>query len=692
MSRMKRLNLINNHLSSQFPPIPYDESLDNYRKKGEDVNKEILLRHFFRDSYERIMAYRNHMANDPVFNHNDEAEFSRERKRERIIQQIASIYFKANLSYESCKEEFLKKYELLYTLCDYDIGLATRLLIHLVLYINAIENLGTSKHIEHIKRAYHLLDYGCFGMTELGHGSNVAKLETTATYDHIKREFVINSPTATSAKWWIGGLGKTSNMSVIFARLIVEGVDKGINAFVIPIRDNQTHDCPPRVIIGDCGKKIGLDGIDNGFILFRNYRVPYDSLLDKFSSITEDGKFKSSIKNKEKRLGIMMVGLIGGRVAVVCAAEQHMKSALTAALRFSAVRKQFSSTETENSVLDYPLQQYKLIPHLASIFAIRSIVLWFNENMPIIQKKIDENPEGLEVSEFHAILSACKGVASWYANSCVIQCREATGGLSYSAYANLGRIMMNASVGVTWEGDNGVLIQQTGKFILKQIQRTFKGHIIDAPTLKCIQVDHEKVMQFKARFENSEQLENESILFEIIEFRLNYLLHQSMMRLQEVTGNSKDMFDAWNKSQVYYIQELAKAYGEYIMMREYAKFVRELEEKCEKTGKVIRKLFILFSVGIIERNLASFQDSAMNAHQAKVVRDSMVRLCEELAEVCIKVIDAIAPPDSIHGSVLGAADGQVYAKLIEQVEKADGVYDKPHWLPLLQKVKQVKKT
>eukprot|EP00358_Blepharisma_japonicum_P007065 CAMPEP_0202941112 /NCGR_PEP_ID=MMETSP1395-20130829/1221_1 /ASSEMBLY_ACC=CAM_ASM_000871 /TAXON_ID=5961 /ORGANISM="Blepharisma japonicum, Strain Stock R1072" /LENGTH=61 /DNA_ID=CAMNT_0049636023 /DNA_START=999 /DNA_END=1181 /DNA_ORIENTATION=- len=61
----------------------------------------------------------------------------------------------------------------------------------------------------------------------------------------------------------------------------------------------------------------------------------------------------------------------------------------------------------------------------------------------------------------------------------------------------------------------------------------------------------------------------------------------------------------------------------------------------------------------------------MTAHQVKVVRDSVMRLCEELAEVCIKVIDAIAPPDSIHGSVLGAADGQVYAKLIEQVEKAD---------------------
>ncbi|CAG9314347.1 unnamed protein product [Blepharisma stoltei] len=126
------------------------------------------------------------------------------------------------------------------------------------------------------------------------------------------------------------------------------------------------------------------------------------------------------------------------------------------------------------------------------------------------------------------------------------------------------------------------------------------------------------------------------------------------------------------------------------MENEFAKFVKELEEKCEKTGKVLRKFFVLFSVGIIQKYSASFQDSAINAHQAKVVRESVVRLCGELAEVSIKVIDAIAPPDSIHGSVLGVANGQIYAKLIEQVEKAEEVYDKPYWLPLLQKVKQIK--
>ena len=45
----------------------------------------------------------------------------------------------------------------------------------------------------------------------------------------------------------------------------------------------------PGVIIGDCGAKNGLNGIDNGFLSFKNVRIPYDHMLDKYCSI-ESGK------------------------------------------------------------------------------------------------------------------------------------------------------------------------------------------------------------------------------------------------------------------------------------------------------------------------------------------------------------------------------------------------------------------
>ena len=48
---------------------------------------------------------------------------------------------------------------------------------------------------------------GCYAQTELGHGSNVQGIETTATLDKSTDEFVIHSPTIRATKFWPGGLG-----------------------------------------------------------------------------------------------------------------------------------------------------------------------------------------------------------------------------------------------------------------------------------------------------------------------------------------------------------------------------------------------------------------------------------------------------------------------------------------------------
>ena len=78
---------------------------------------------------------------------------------------------------------------------------------------------------------------GCYLQTELGHGTNVTQLETTATYLPTTQEFEINSPSLTSTKWWIGGLGKTATHGVLQARLILPGGrDVGPHLFFVQLR------------------------------------------------------------------------------------------------------------------------------------------------------------------------------------------------------------------------------------------------------------------------------------------------------------------------------------------------------------------------------------------------------------------------------------------------------------------------
>lgn len=45
---------------------------------------------------------------------------------------------------------------------------------------------------------------GTYAQTELGHGTYLKALETTATYDANTKEFILHSPTLTSYKWWPG--------------------------------------------------------------------------------------------------------------------------------------------------------------------------------------------------------------------------------------------------------------------------------------------------------------------------------------------------------------------------------------------------------------------------------------------------------------------------------------------------------
>lgn len=59
------------------------------------------------------------------------------------------------------------------------------------------------------------------------------------------QEFIINSPTDTSTKWWIGAAGQTATHSVVFARLILDEGDMGVHNFIVPVRDMETHEPMP---------------------------------------------------------------------------------------------------------------------------------------------------------------------------------------------------------------------------------------------------------------------------------------------------------------------------------------------------------------------------------------------------------------------------------------------------------------
>jgi acyl-CoA oxidase len=149
--------------------------------------------------------------------------------------------------------------------------------VHFTLCGGTVAKLGTERHHREILPKMDTLELpGCFGMTELGHGSNVFGIETTAVYDRSTGEFVINTPNNAASKFWIGGAAHTAKICAVFAQLTVEGPDgssrwEGPHVFVVRLRDDSGN-VMPGVRIADNGPKQGLNGVDNGQIWFHKVR------------------------------------------------------------------------------------------------------------------------------------------------------------------------------------------------------------------------------------------------------------------------------------------------------------------------------------------------------------------------------------------------------------------------------------
>ena len=689
---LRRLEIVSGHLTAGRLPQPQDDpSLDQYRQRGAKFNAAILKRLIDDVTYDYDVAGYQAMERTGAFDHLRYIDQSRETLREMFVRQIAVIKECLPLDAEEDHNNPIKSYSFAKMLATFDQGLFARHTVNSSLYGDTLHALGTAKHTYLRDRCIQYKDYGCFALTELGHGTNGAGIETRADYDHSTREFILNTPSHLGTKWWIGAAAKTANMAVIFAQLFVSGENQGIQVFAVPIRNYDTHETLPGVILGDCGPKIGLEGIDNGFIFFTNYRVPYDALLDRFAQIDTSGKFHSKIKNKTKRFSAMLGGLLRGRTGVLLSSCANLRNGLTIAIRCSAVRRQFGKPgEPERPILDYPLQRYRLLPHLANVFALSFALDEMVKNFKTARTAVHQNPESIESEETHAILSFLKPLSSSYAQNGITALREACGGLAFSAFSYFGQLKSNHDANVTWEGDNNVLVQQTARFLLKNLQRLTRGEKLQAKTLYFLHFNTmEPASKETAAFQAKSQLkDNPEELKKMLIQRIHWLVGLSVKKLQENVGEMGDVMEAWNHSQVHHLRELSLAYGELYLADIFLTRIAKVASQCPDTKTILMRLFELYVLGVVERDLGTFRESEyISATQGRIVKEYVRDLTWELGESAVRLIDAIAYPDFIVGSVLGHSDGQVYRRFLSSTESARGVYDIAPWFPLLKQLR-----
>ncbi|MEQ8878146.1 MAG: acyl-CoA dehydrogenase family protein, partial [Cyclobacteriaceae bacterium] len=158
------------------------------------------------------------------------------------------------------QDDMRKYFIVMETLAYHDISMVIKFGVQFGLWGMSILFLGTEKHHKkYLKDIGSLKLPGCFAMTETGHGSNVRGIQTTATYDHKSKTITIHTPTKNDGKEYIGNAALHGQMATVFAKLIINDTDYGVNAFVVPLRDTKGKTLKG-ITIEDCGRKMGLNG------------------------------------------------------------------------------------------------------------------------------------------------------------------------------------------------------------------------------------------------------------------------------------------------------------------------------------------------------------------------------------------------------------------------------------------------
>ncbi|MFE9792918.1 acyl-CoA dehydrogenase family protein [Streptomyces goshikiensis] len=543
------------------------------------------------------------------------------------------------------------------TLAFGDLSVLVKVGVQFGLFGGAILHLGTGRH-----HAAYLPDLitgelmGCFAMTETGHGSNVQALGTVARYDTASREFVITTPGDHARKDYIGNAARHAELAVVFAQLEVDGRSHGVHAFVVPIRVGG--ETAPGVRIEDDGRKMGLNGVDNGRIWFDGVRVPREALLNKFADVTPEGVYESAIDNPNRRFFTMLGTLVQGRVSVAGAGIGVAKVALSVATKYAVRRRQFEAApDTEEQLLlDYGLHQRRLLPLIARTYALHFAQDEVRAQLHGVFSGIEDDAQARRRLESRA--AGIKALGTWHATGVVQECREACGGAGYLAVNRFAALKGDSDVFTTFEGDNHVLLQLVAKGLLTDHASEFEdldqlGMVRYVTGLAVETViertsAHKLLERVRDLLPGGDEWDREAGLLDseyqlaMVRFREEHMLAGLARRIKRGIDQKRDPGAVFSQVQDHVIA-VARAHVERLVTEAFVDKVRGLPEGGEKTA--LSLLCDLFALSTIEADRAWFMEHGrLTVQRSKAISREVNDLCRKVRPLAVDLVDAWGVP------------------------------------------------
>jgi acyl-CoA oxidase len=513
-----------------------------------------------------------------------------------------------------------------------DLSLMVKVGVQFGLFGGAIHRLGTEVHHErYLADIASLALPGCFAMSETGHGSDVKGLRTTATYDPDTQEFVVHTPDEQARKDWIGNAAAHGRAAVVFAQLETLGEAQGVHAVVVPIRDESGRPMPG-VTITDCGPKMGLNGVDNGRLVFDQVRVPRDALLDRYGQVAADGTYSSSIDSPGRRFFTTIGALVEGRIAVAAQAISVTEVGLTIAVRYALRRRQFPTADgTEQLLMDYTTHQRRLLPAIATTYGLElahaDLVRRYAANLAA--------PTDAEQRTVEALAAGVKAYATWHNTAALEAARQCCGGKGYLFENRFATLLADSDVFQTFEGDNTVLAQLVVKGLLS-------GHAADFEDLDLVglvkQIAGRAFDRLDPRRGDDDALESPDGQLAAFQWREEHLVETLGRRMKFLLTDGVDPAEALNRCMDHGLAAF-RAHLDRVVLESYVQ---------ADGPAMLSQLRDLFALSVLEGDRAYWLEHGyLSAAQCRSLPGRVDVLCQQLRPYADTLVGGFGVPDAL---------------------------------------------
>jgi len=400
--------------------------------------------------------------------------------------------------------------------------------------------------------------------------------------------------------------------------------------------------------------------MDNGYMLFDHHRIPHSAMLSNYSRVDPNTCTYSRPSNP----AVVYGSLTAVRASIIMHARLIMARAVTIAVRYTCVRRQFQdrdnndSSAPELSVIDYPTVQIRILPLLATAFALH----YTGEAMQTLYQSTCADIDKGDFSKLailHAQSSGLKSLCTELAANSIETCRRAMGGHGFGGGSGFIQLNNDYLSKPTVEGDNWMITQQTASYLIKRMAAAVagKGEPSDDLEKACrlwLEREHDSSAPPLSIFDSDEQL------VQAFHRRSRYLTYQAYVE-REVKKRS------WN-SLLIQLRKVSHAESQSILVTNFHNALRTSLSPALRGH--LQTLFRLFAYYTMDAEARDFlKADAVSDEHLDMLPEKIQELMTQIRPHAVRLVDSWMIPDFLLDSALGRYDGRVYEDLYHRAHR-----------------------